>query len=141
MWSTCAASRRNSKPPVSAWKWTSAPSGCRPKFATRSCRRFRTCSWRGDKKPEPADAPFACLAGHGLGLVVISRLAHWPRWSMPLLLGAFCLSLIFLRRWFVQSLAPLVILYSLAGLRLGLVYGLRQSAPLALDYGWALGIS
>jgi len=81
------------------------------------------------------------LVVHSLGLIAISRLAHWPLWSAPLLLAGFCLPQILLRRWFIESLTPLCILYSLAGLRLGLVYGLRQTVPTALDYDWGLGLS
>jgi hypothetical protein len=81
------------------------------------------------------------LLSHLLALTLICRLAHWPLWLAPLLLAAFCLPQLVLRRWLIESLAPLFTLYSLAILRLFIVYGLRQEAPPALDYANGVALS
>ena len=78
---------------------------------------------------------------HAIGLLLVARLAHWPLWLAPALLAAMCLPSLLRRRWFAEILAPFVILYGVAVLRLAIVYGLRRAAPPALDYTWALGLS
>ncbi len=78
---------------------------------------------------------------HLFALAVVSRLAHWPLWSAPLILGAFCLPPLALRRRFPEALAPLALVYLLAVVRLGIVYGLRQEVPALLGYEWALGLA
>ncbi len=78
---------------------------------------------------------------HLLALTLVCRLAHWPLWLAPLLLAAFGLPQLLLRRWRIESLAPLITVYSLAALRLFTLYGLHQSVPPALDYAGALFIS
>ncbi len=83
----------------------------------------------------------ALTALHLAGLVLVARLAHWPPWAAPLLLVAFCLPQLLLRRWWAESLAPLAVLYGFALLRLAWLYGLRQPVPVALDYGWGLALS
>jgi hypothetical protein len=83
------------------------------------------------------------LALHLIGLVVVARLAHWPLWLAPVLVIAFSLPGFIRRRWRLpaETLAPLIILYGVAVLRLVHVYILRRTVPDALDYGWALGLS
>jgi hypothetical protein len=78
---------------------------------------------------------------HLIGLLAVARLAHWPLWSAPILLAAGCLPSLIRRRWFSEVMAPFLILYGVAGLRLAIVNGLRRTAPPALDYTWALGLS
>src|SRR5450759_909159 len=78
---------------------------------------------------------------HLIGLLAVARLAHWPLWSAPILLAAVCLPSLIRRRWFSEVMAPFIILYGVAGLRLAIVNGLRRTAPPALDYTWALGLS
>ena len=81
------------------------------------------------------------LLFHLSALAAVSRLAHWPLWLAPLILAAFCLPQLALGRRFPESLAPLALVYTLAGLRLAIVYGLRQEVPALLGYGWALGLA
>ncbi len=97
-----------------------------------------------DPRPEPGRGRGYHLALLGLhlgGLLLVARLAHWPLWSAPLLLGAFSLPQLLRRRWPAESLAPLALLYGVAAARLALIYGLRaESIPPALDYRLALGL-
>ena len=83
------------------------------------------------------------LALHLIGLVVVTRLAHWPLWLAPVLLVAFSLPAFMRWRWrfAAEPLAPLIILYGAAVLRLVYIYALRRAVPDALDYGWALGLA
>jgi hypothetical protein len=93
--------------------------------------------------PLPAPIlPAVVLLGHLIGLLLIARLAHWPLWSAPLLLAALSFPMLLRqRRWFVEALAPLLILYGAAALRLVTIYGLRSPVPAWLDYSWALAFS
>ena len=84
--------------------------------------------------------PAAVLLGHLAGLLIVARLAHWPLWAAPLLLAALSLLMLFQRRWMVEALAPLLILYAAAALRLILINVLHISAPGWLDYGWVLAL-
>lgn len=81
------------------------------------------------------------LTVHCLLLALIARLAHWPLWSAPLLLAAFCLPQFLLRRAFPESLAPLFTVYCLAALRLFVVYALRREVPSSLAYAGGLAVS
>jgi hypothetical protein len=59
----------------------------------------------------PVAAPryhLALLAVHLAGLLLVARLAHWPLWAAPLLLLALSLPQLLRRRWWAESLAPLV---------------------------------
>jgi hypothetical protein len=79
----------------------------------------------------------ALLALHGLGLLGVARLAHWPAWAAAALVaGAFLAGAG--RRMGASALAPLGGLYGLALVRLGWVYGLRLEAPESLSYAWML---
>ena len=89
----------------------------------------------------PSSLSFSLLSLHLLGLALVSRLAHWPLWLAPLLLAAFSLPQLLLRRWLVEALAPLFVLYLLAALRLFVVYALRQEVPASLSYESALAVS
>jgi len=94
--------------------------------------------------PVPASSlPFSLslLAAHLLALALVCRLAHWPLWLAPFLLAAFCLPQLILRRWLIESLAPLITVYLLALLRLFIIYGLRQEIPPVLDYAGGFGLS
>ncbi|MBF8284205.1 MAG: hypothetical protein HW378_3120 [Anaerolineales bacterium] len=94
--------------------------------------------------PVPASSlPFSLslLAAHLLALALVCRLAHWPLWLAPFLLAAFCLPQLILRRWLIESLAPLITVYLLAILRLFIIYGLRQEIPPVLDYAGGFGLS
>jgi hypothetical protein len=81
------------------------------------------------------------LGAHLLALLAVARLAHWPPWIAPLLLAAFCVPQLVLRRWRVERLAPLFAVYAFAPVRLFIVYILRQTAPPALDYAWGVLVS
>src|SRR5574341_1671957 len=83
------------------------------------------------------------LLSHLLALLAVCRLAHWPLWLAPLLLAAFCLPQLVLRRWCfaIESLAPLFALYSLAAIRLFILYALHQEVSPALDYANGAAIS
>jgi len=84
--------------------------------------------------------PLLLFSVHLFVLLFITRLAHWPLWVAPLILiGA---SLPPLKAWRQpETLAPLGLLYLVAGLRLLIVYGLHQEAPPELSYEWAVGLS
>jgi hypothetical protein len=77
---------------------------------------------------------------HGLGLVGIWRLAHWPVWAAAGLAAAVAAAAWFGRKRGSAVLAPLGWLYGLALLRLGWVYGLRREAPPELNYEWTLAV-
>ncbi len=91
--------------------------------------------------PLPRRVVLALFCVHLLALLIVARLAHWPLWVSPAIVAAGCLPSLARRRWLPEVLAPLVILYMVAALRLLLVAGLRQAAPPALDYAWALGLA
>ena len=97
--------------------------------------------------PVPSLATQLTLFGlHLAGLLLAARLAHWPWWLALLLLAGFSLPQIVRRRvarhgLAAEMLAPLVVLYGAAGLRLLLAYGFGRAAPPALDYELALGLS
>ena len=91
--------------------------------------------------PSSLSFSLSLLSLHLLGLALVSRLAHWPLWFAPLLLAAFCLPQLLLRRWLVESLAPLFALYFLAVLRFFVVYALGQEVPASLSYEAALAVS
>jgi len=78
---------------------------------------------------------------HLIALLAVGRLAHWPLWAAPMIVAAAGLPSLLRRRWLSEVMAPLAVLYAAAALRLALVNGLRQTAPPALDYTWALGFS
>lgn len=97
--------------------------------------------YRDSAPPASLSSNLLFLTSHLLALVLLCRLAHWPLWLAPLLLAGFCLPQLALRRWFIEALAPLVVVYGLAGLRLFIVYGLQREVPTALSYGSALAVS
>lgn len=76
-----------------------------------------------------------------MALLVVARLAHWPWWMAPAIVAVGCLPSLLQHRWFAEVLAPFVILYGVAVLRVVIVNGLRRPAPEPLDYAWALGLS
>ena len=78
---------------------------------------------------------------HLVALLLVARLAHWPLWLAPAILVVGSVPSLMQRRWLSAVMAPLVIVYGVVVLRLVLVNGLRQTAPSALDYGWALAFS
>jgi hypothetical protein len=78
---------------------------------------------------------------HLLALLAVARLAHWPLWLAPAMVALAGLPSLARHRWLSQVMAPFAVLYGAAALRLVLVNGLRQTAPPALDYTWALGFS
>ncbi len=95
-----------------------------------------------DSSPlQPRLVHLAVLGSHLLALLAVTRLAHWPLWAAPAVLAAGCLPSLVRRCWLSEVLAPFTLLYGVAALRLLLVNGLRQTAPPALDYTWALGFS
>ena len=89
----------------------------------------------------PAILPAALLAFHPVALLVVARLAHWPLWSAPALVAAGCLPGLLRRRWMSEVLAPFIILYGVAALRLLIVNGLHRLPADELNYAWALGLS
>ena len=86
-------------------------------------------------------AHLAVFGLHLLALLAVARLAHWPLWLAPVIVAAGSLPSLGRRRWLSQVMAPFAVLYAVAVLRLWVVNGLRQPAPPALDYAWALGFS
>ncbi|MCC6189473.1 MAG: hypothetical protein IT318_10580, partial [Anaerolineales bacterium] len=88
-----------------------------------------------------AGANVALAALHLAGLALVARLAHWPVWTAPLLLALFSLPQLLPARRGLGALAPLGLLYAVALLRLGWVYGLRRPVPEALSYSGVLAIS
>ena len=83
----------------------------------------------------------AIASVHLLMLSLVCRLAHWPLWLAPTVLAVVSLPALVMRCWRGEILSPLGLTYALAGVRLGIVYGLRQSAPPELSYGWGLAVS
>ena len=81
------------------------------------------------------------LTSHFIALLLVFRLAHWPLWAAPLLFLALCLPQLILRRLVVETLAPLLGLYALAGLRLFIIYVLHVEVSASLNYGVGLLIS
>jgi hypothetical protein len=98
-----------------------------------------------DPQPAPAAPPAilhaALLAFHLVALLLVARLAHWPLWSAPALVAAGCLPGLLRRRWMSEVLAPFIILYGVAALRLLIVNGLHRLPADGLNYPWALGLS
>src|SRR5206468_6173551 len=84
--------------------------------------------------------PAGVLIAHLVGLLIVARLAHWPLWAAPVVLAVLSIPMLLKHRWFVEALAPLLILYSAAALRLVFIYGLRSAVPGWLDYGWTLAL-
>ena len=91
--------------------------------------------------PLPRRVALSLFCVHLVALLAVARLAHGPLWLAPAIVAAGCLPSLARRRWLPEVLAPLVILYGVAALRLLLVNGLRQPAPATLDYTWALGLA
>ncbi|MGH2523337.1 MAG: hypothetical protein ACRDH2_12610, partial [Anaerolineales bacterium] len=104
-------------------------------------RHLRALALQSTSPPLSFSLSLCFLTLHLLALLAVCRVAHWPLWLAPLLLVIFCLPQLLLRRRWIESLAPLFGAYGLAGLRLFIVYVLRQEASPVLSYGWAVALS